>query len=35
MTDQIATDLKAALSEFKARHYHTASSGTAALVATA
>ncbi len=35
LTDQIAADLKAALSEFKTRHYHAASAtSAAALVAT-
>ena len=35
LTDQIAADLKAALSEFKTRHYHVASAASAAaLVAT-
>src|SRR5208283_4728977 len=33
LTDQIAADLKAALSEFKTRHYHSAAAGTASLVA--
>ena len=34
LTDQIAADLKAALSEFKTRHFHAASATAAALVAT-
>ncbi|MGZ3413370.1 MAG: hypothetical protein ACXWNX_06195, partial [Isosphaeraceae bacterium] len=35
LTDQIAADLKAALSEFKTRHYRAASAtSAAALVAT-
>src|SRR5271157_2895700 len=33
LTDQIAADLKGALSEFKTRHYHAASAGTAAALA--
>jgi F-type H+-transporting ATPase subunit alpha len=34
LTDQIAADLKAALGEFKTRHYHAVSATSAALAAT-